>query len=99
MIINFKILHQGDVEMSHSFGYMAVGNENCVCFFIDPVGRAYIESSSSDENNCPTIYLATDSAERSTELVFPDHSGWRFHAGGAGKSIAVALVRRGSESA
>lgn len=96
--INFKILSQGDVEMLHTYGYMAVGNEDCVCFFIDPVDRAYIEASSSDENDCPTIHLSTEDADGYTVLVFPDHKGWRFHAGGSGKTISVALVRRGAES-
>jgi hypothetical protein len=99
VLVNFKILYQGDVKMSHDFGYMAVGNSDCVCFFIDPVEKAYIEASSSDENDCPIIYLSTEDAEDYTTLVFPDHKGWRFHAGGCGKSIAIALVRRVAESA
>ena len=94
VLVNFKILFQGDVKMSHDFGYMAVGNEDCVCFYIDPEGRAEIEASSSDVNDCPTIYLAREDSTLYTELVFPDHKGWQFHSGGSGKSIAVALVRR-----
>jgi hypothetical protein len=93
-LVNFKILYQGDVKMSHDFGYMAVGNSDCVCFFIDPVEKAYIEASLSDKNDCPIIYLARDDSSRYTEIVFPDHQGWEFHSGGSGKTIAVTLVRR-----
>lgn len=38
----FKILTQGDVKMPHDVGYMVVGGDDAVCFFIDTDGRAYV---------------------------------------------------------
>ena len=89
------ILTQGNVRLSHEYGYMVKGNDEAVCFYIDPVGRAKISCSSSSDNNCPTIFLTTDLPNdyTLTEVEFSDYQGWRFHCGGDGKSIAIALVR------
>lgn len=94
----FKILSQGDVQLAHSTGYLVVGGPDAVCFFIDPVGRAYISASTCSDADCPVVYLSRDGAERDTEIEFTEFPGWRFHAGGEGKSIAIALVRRAAEN-
>ena len=94
----FKVLTQGDVEMAHDVGYMVVGGDDAVCFFIDPKGRAFVDASTTSQAGCPVVFIATDGAAMSTEIEFSEFPGWRFHAGGAGKSIAIALVRCGSEA-
>ena len=94
----FKVVTQGDVEMAHDVGYMVVGGDDAVCFFIDPKGRAFVEASTESQAGCPVVFIATDGAAMSTEIEFSEFPGWRFHAGGAGKSIAIALVRCGSEA-
>ena len=88
------ILHQGEVKLSHLKGYMVVGDGDAVCFFIDPVGRAYIDISSQNHlTGCPTIHISNKDETASTEVEFSEFKGWRFHSGGGGKSIAIALVR------
>jgi hypothetical protein len=93
----FVVVSQGDVKMAHDVGYMVAGGDDAVCFFIDPVERAYVEASSDSVSGCPVVYLGNDGGETYTEIEFTEFPGWRFHAGGAGKSIAIALVRRGAE--
>lgn len=92
----FKVLHQGEVEMAHLRGYLVVGNGDAVCFFIDPSERAYIGSSTESDAGCPVIFLYSDGGVDDTEIEFSEFTGWSFHAGGGGKSIAIALVRRGA---
>jgi hypothetical protein len=89
----FEILTQGDVHMAHCQGYMVAGNDDAVCFYIDARERAYISASTESDRGCPVIYLSRDGCERDTEIEFSQFEGWRFHAGGEGKTIAVALVR------
>lgn len=95
----FKILTQGDVKMAHCQGYMVVGGDDAVCFYIDPKCRAEINASTESASGCPVVYVSRDGCERDTEIEFSEFVGWRFHAGGAGKTIAVALVRRAAEDA
>lgn len=95
----FRILFQGDVQMAHTQGYMVVGGPDAVCFYIDPSGRAFISSSTESDNGCPVVSLSRDDCERETAIEFSEFPGWRFHAGGAGKTIAVALVRRAADDA
>ena len=97
------ITRQGDVELPSATGYMVVGNDDAVCFHLDTRGRAYVSAFTSDENDYPVIYLAKgevsdDECRESidTEVTFPEFKGWSFHAGGSGKTIAIALVRRGA---
>jgi hypothetical protein len=91
----FTIVKQGDVIMADSHGYLLVGDGDAVCFFIDPEDKAYIESAGESANGCPVIHLYDDEdCENLTEIEFSEFPGWRFHAGGGGKSIAIALVRR-----
>lgn len=92
-----KILHQGDVKLLHEFGYNVVGDGAAVCFYIDAISRAEVEASSKSENNCPTVILGFDGADQSTEIEFPEFIGWRFHSGGNGKSIGIALVNENPE--
>ena len=94
----FKVLTQGDVEMAHDVGYMVVGGHDAVCFFIDPKCRAFVEASSTSQAGCPVVYIANEGASMSTEIEFSEFPGWRFHAGGAGKSISISLVRCGSDA-
>ena len=89
----FKILRQGTVEMLHSEGYMVVGNSDAVCFYIDPIDRAYISASTESDTGCPVIYVCKSEDDEPTEIEFSMFPGWRFHAGGSGKSIAISLVR------
>jgi hypothetical protein len=93
----FKILVQGDVKMAHCKGYMLADGGDAACFFIDPVRRAYISASRDGENGCPVVYVSRDDCELDTEIEFSEFKGWRFHAGGEGKAIAVALVRRSAD--
>lgn len=93
----FVIVRQGDVKMAHCAGYMVAGGEDAVCFFIDPVGRAFIDSSTESEAGCPVVSVSSEDSEVPTEIEFTEFKGWRFHAGGAGKSMAIALVRRGAD--
>lgn len=95
----FSVLTQGDVKMAHNTGYMVVGGPDAVCFYIDPRDRAYISASTESGNGCPVIYVARDGCELDTEIEFSEFPGWRFHAGGGGKTISVALVRRGADDA
>jgi hypothetical protein len=93
----FTVTRQGDVRMAHSVGYMLAGGEDAVCFFIDPADRAYVSASTESDAGCPVVHLACDGGEDVTEIEFTEYPGWRFHAGGGGKTIAIALVRRGAE--
>jgi hypothetical protein len=95
----FKILTQGDVHMAHCQGYMVAGGTDAVCFYIDPRDRAYISASTESASGCPVVYVSRDDCERDTEIEFSEFKGWRFHAGGAGKTIAVALVRCAADDA
>lgn len=88
------VLTQGDVEMAHLVGYMVTGGDDAVCCYIDPIGRAFVEASTESASGCPVVIIARDGADKSTEIEFTEFKGWRFHAGGAGKSIAIALVRK-----
>ena len=93
--IEFKIRTQGSVKLYGSKGYMLVGDENVVCFYIDPIERAYIGASSYSEEDCPVIFLySSEDDEFFTEIEFCEFPGWKFHSGGGGKVISVALVRR-----
>ena len=94
----FKVLAQGDVQLVHSTGYLVVGGPDAVCFYIDPRERAYVSASRESDAGCPVVLLSRDDAERDTEIEFTEFPGWRFHSGGAGKSIAIALVRRAAEN-
>jgi hypothetical protein len=97
----FKIQRQGSVRFSHLTGYMLVGDKDAVCFYIDPAERAYVSASTTSDNGCPVVFLTDQKCEDTevpdTEVEFSEFPGWRFHAGGGGKSIAIALVRRGAE--
>ena len=98
----FKIQRQGSVCFNQYYtGYMLVGGPDAVCFFIDPVERSYITCSTTSDNDCPVVFLQCeknrDDDTPDTEVEFSEFPGWRFHAGGGGKSIAIALVRRGAE--
>ena len=94
----FKILRQGDVQMAHCKGYMVVGNCDAVCFYIDTFERAYISASTDSDSGCPMVYVSREDCELDTEIEFTEFQGWRFHSGGEGKSLAISLVRRGSET-
>ena len=89
-----KVLTQGNVKLSHDYGYLVVGNDHAVCFFVDPEDRAYIFASSVSDTGCPVVYLTVDDADVSmTEVEFSEFSDWRFHAGSGGKVLAIALTR------
>lgn len=92
-----RVLTQGCVELSHETGYMLAGDGDAVCFYIDPKERAWVEASSESRDGCPVVYLSSTEDGPFTEVEFIDFKGWRFHAGGGGKSIAIALVRRAAE--
>ena len=94
----FKILRQGDVQMTNCKGYMVVGNGDAVCFYIDTFERAYISASTDSDSGCPMVYVSREDCELDTEIEFTEFQGWRFHAGGEGKSLAIALVRRGADA-
>jgi len=83
--------------MAHCQGYMVAGGPDAVCFYIDPRDRAYISASMESDSGCPVVFVSRDDCEIETEIEFSEFAGWRFHAGGAGKTIAVALVRRAAD--
>lgn len=94
----FKIVQQGDVKMAHNIGYMLLGNEDAVCFFIDPSDRAGIISCEHSDNDCPSICLVPNGVDLEqvkdlTRIEFTDFPGWRVHAHSGAKTIAIALVR------
>lgn len=91
------ILQQGNIKITSGVGYGLVGNGDAVCFFIDVYPRAYIDASTGSERDCPVVFIDDDHSTVSTEVEFTDYPGWRFHAGGSGKSISIALVRKGAE--
>lgn len=89
-----NIVRDCGVKMYSDTGYHVAGNGDAVCFVIDPVERAYVASSATDED-CPCVLLFDEKDDGLfTEISFPEFKGWRFHAGGGGKSINIALVRR-----
>jgi hypothetical protein len=91
----FKITQQGNVKMAHCAGYALVGNDEAVCFFIDPSDYAHVAARTHSETGCPVLMLAdTEGCTDYTEVEFTEFPGWRVHAVGGGKSIAVALVKR-----
>jgi hypothetical protein len=94
---NLKISNQGNIKVTSGTGYGLVGDGDAVCFFIDVYPRAYIDASTSSDNDCPVVYIANDDFEDCATVEFIDYPGWRFHSGGSGKSIAIALVRKGAE--
>lgn len=93
---HFEIRQQGDVQMSGTTGYMVLGNEDAVCFYIDPIDRAYIDASSTDDDGCPVVFLVDNDSDEPTKIAFTEFPGWRFHCGAGGKSIAIALTREGA---
>ena len=93
-----RVISQGAVELSHLSGYLMAGSPEaeCACFFIDPVGSALVEASTT-EDDLPVVYLGRDDMgpdDLSTAITFPEFKGFRFHCGGSGKTIAITLVRR-----
>ena len=83
--------------MAHCVGYMLAGGADAVCFFIDPADRAYVSASTESEGGCPVVHLSCDGAEEDTEIEFTEYPGWRLHAAGSGKTVAIALVRWGAD--
>lgn len=94
---NLCILQQGDIKITSGTGYGIVGDGDAVCFFIDVSPRAWIDCSSGSERDCPVVMIGDNDTDYSTMVEFVDYPGWRFHAGGSGKSLAIALVRKGAE--
>ena len=93
--IKFKITRQGDVKMSNCQGYDIYGGDNALCFYIDPTERACVNWSYI-QDGIPTIsvgLIKDDEKSVDTEIQFPTLIGWRFHCGGAGKSIALSFVK------
>ena len=93
----FKILRQGVVKMAHNYGYMLAGDGDAVCFFIDPVGWAHVSCRYESDNGCPVIELDRNDEDELTAIEFIEYPGWRVHATGRGKTIAIALVRRAAD--
>jgi hypothetical protein len=94
-----KIVSQGNVRLTENLGYLVVGNEDAVCFFMDPVDDAYIAASTRSEDDCPVAQLSDGSADGPWTVVeFTEFPGWQFHSGRAGKTIAIALTRHAATS-
>ena len=89
-----SVLSQGDVEVLHGEGYLVLGNDEAVCFYVDVAERAYVDASSESDDGCPVVILTREGYENSTWVAFPEFKGWRVHAGGGGKGIAIALTKR-----
>lgn len=82
-----------DVKVT-SCGYMVKGNDECVSFYFDVSKRAWVEASSSTEQNTPSIYLmGEDASEDYLEVTFPEFEGWRYHSSSGGKSIGICLTK------
>lgn len=94
----FKVQAQGDVQLLGNTGYMLVGGPDAVCFYVDSERRARVSSSTQSEAGCPVVFLTCEDdqgpSQVETEIEFPEFPGWQFHAGGAGKTLSLALVRR-----
>lgn len=91
-----KIITQGDVKLSHDYGYGVERGENIVCFFIDPVGKAYVEGTSYSDDGNPLLYLSFgdyNGDELYTVVEFPEFKGYSVHATRGGKTISVALYK------
>jgi hypothetical protein len=91
----FSVTHQGNAKMAHCHGYDLVGNDEAVCFFIDPSDCAHVAVKTYSEADCPVIMLMDKEGDIDfTVIEFTEFPGWRVHATGGGKSIAVALAKR-----
>lgn len=91
------LTQQGAVALAHLQGYNLLGNEDAVCFYLDPVDRADVIATLTSDEDCPALWLVQADDDNPTEVVFPEFPGWRVRATCGGKSIAVALVRRAAE--
>jgi hypothetical protein len=60
------VLRQGSVQLSCTEGHMVLGNEDAVCFYIDPKERAYVECSSThwEQGESSWMLVADIPAER-----------------------------------
>lgn len=90
-----KILNQGQVKVVGTNGYLLARGENCACFYVDVMDRAYVDFSSyNHETGCPTVTLyETESMEEfPTTVEFLEFPGWKVHSTNSGKTIAIALI-------
>ena len=93
------ILEQGAVTLAHvkdgeTTGYMCVGNDKAVCFYVDINNRGYPFAFMQGTNECPIIMLSgSEEDDTYTSIFFPDFEGWKVHAARGGKVLSVALVR------
>ena len=102
-----KVLHQGKA-VAGDLGYMLVGNDEVVCFYVDgwgDTGRIYPVCSSNSTyfpdtkelKEYPSITLE-DAFEGDdqmfTEIYFPEFEGWYVFCANGGKVMSVCLRRR-----
>lgn len=98
-LVKIVTLSKGhELEVTSGGGYMLLGNDECVSFYFDTNQRAYVEASSSTQDDCPSVFLAgTYEDAPYLEVCFPEYKGWRYHSSSGGKSIGICLVNRCKE--
>lgn len=82
------------IQLGH--GYLVVGNEDVVCFYVDvresPTGRAYVVSSSNTIEGFPSMTLESGCDDDAwSEVCFPEYVGYSVFATGGGKTMSICL--------
>lgn len=86
------------LRVTSGVGYMLLGNDECVSFYIDVNKRAWVEATSYTVDDCPSVFISgPDESGPFLEVFFPEYKGWRVHSTSGGKSIGICLVNRCKE--
>ena len=83
------VVHGSVIAEDH--GYLVIGGEDAVCFFVDTDGADWI--GCTDRNGVPALDLSKDDDYRPTTIEFAEFKNSRIHSVTAGKTVSVALVR------
>lgn len=94
-----NILEQGCIFLgTNPDGYCVRGNDEAVCFYVDVWhhrGRAGVAATTTSDNDCPVLYLEDETDNPYTIIEFPEFPGWVVHSHRGGKTLSVALTKRG----
>jgi hypothetical protein len=108
----FHIVTQGSVKLSHDYGYLLLGNDECVTFYIDLDTRwAEVLATGNGgmgPDDLPLIMLGANenttdlhpdhARDDATWIEFPHFPGWNIHAVSLSKNVmAVALTNPAKE--
>ena len=102
-----KVCFQG-TAVAGDTGYMLVGNDEVVCFYVDGwgnTGRIYPVCSSSktffhetrEVKDYPNVTIQSGSDDENevfTEIYFPEFEGWDVFCVNGGKTMSVCLRKR-----